>query len=201
MGLFRSKHKPPSDDLIPYMDPVELSQLLAILETLAPARILEWGSGGSTVAMLERCPFIERLVSLEHDRAWYERVRDRLEDPRLELHLVEPDLAAPTELEAYKAWAHRAEHDPALLASYVGLPASLGTTFDFVLVDGRARCLCIAAGWSLLRPGGCLVVHDAQRELYHPALRALGARPVFLEPFFNGQICLVRKASEPTRAA
>lgn len=194
MALFRRTRKPEAG-LVPYMDPGEFAQLLAILETLAPARILEWGSGGSTKAILERCPFVERFVSLEHDRAWHERVRELVVDRRLELHLVEPDEPAPREPDAYKRFADRAEQVRDSFASYVDFPATLGTTFDFVLVDGRARSFCIAAGWQLLRPGGVLVVHDAQRPEYHPALHGLNARPVFLEPFGNGQICLVRKPS------
>lgn len=193
MSLFRRKRTSEPGPLVPYMDPDELAQFVAILETLAPARILEWGSGGSTKAMLERCPFIERLVSIEHDRAWHRRVGELIDDPRLELHLVEPDDAAPTEPDAYKLWADRAEHVREPFASYIEFPATLDTIFDLVLVDGRARSWCIAAGWLLLRPGGVLVVHDAQRGEYHGALAALGARPVFLEPFSNGQICLVRK--------
>lgn len=194
MALFRRTRKP-EPGLVPYMDPGEFAQLLAILETLAPARILEWGSGGSTKAILDRCPFVERFVSLEHDRAWHERVRELVVDPRLQLHLVEPDQPAPREPEAYKRFADRAEQDRELFASYIDFPASLAITFDFVLVDGRARSFCIAAGWQLLRAGGVLVVHDAQRTEYHGALASLGARPVFLEPFSNGQICLVRKSS------
>ncbi|MFO7567842.1 MAG: class I SAM-dependent methyltransferase [Enhygromyxa sp.] len=194
MALFRRKRKPEAG-LVPYMDPGEFAQLLAVLETLAPARILEWGSGGSTKAILERCPFVERLVSLEHDRAWHQRVRELVSDPRLELHLFEPaePMPAQTEREAYNAFVDRAERERELFASYIDFPASLDAIFDFVLVDGRARSFCIAAGWELLRPGGVLVVHDAQRREYHPALAELGARPVFLEPFVNGQICLVRK--------
>jgi predicted O-methyltransferase YrrM len=194
MALFRRKRKPEAG-LVPYMSEAEWAQLLAILETLAPARILEWGSGGSTKAILERCPFVERFVSLEHDRAWFERVRELVVDPRLELHLVEPNVEAPTESKAYWEFAARAELERGLFENYVDFPASLGMIFDFVLVDGRARAFCIEAGWTLLRPGGVLVVHDAQRTEYHGALEALRARPVFLEPWSGGQICLVRKPS------
>lgn len=44
-------------------------------------------------------------------------------------------------------------------------PATLGTSFDFVRVDGRARSLCVREGFELLRPGGVLVMQDAQRVL------------------------------------
>lgn len=176
------------------MGPCEFSQLLAVLHALEPARCLEWGSGGSTKAVLERCGFIERWVSVEHDPAWYERVRDRTSDPRLMLQLVEPDIARPDpeDLEAVMAWDDRAEQEPEMTASYVSHPESLGTEFDFVLVDGRARRLCLRAGYALLRPGGVAVLHDAQREEYHDMLHELGS-PVFLEPYEEGQICLLRK--------
>ena len=43
--------------------------------------------------------------------------------------------------------------------------ATLGTSFDFVRVDGRARSLCVREGFELLRPGGVLAMHDAHRVL------------------------------------
>lgn len=177
-----------------WMDPIELSQLTAILEATQPRRVLEWGCGGSTATLLARSPFIERYVSVEHHGGWAAKVRETVRDPRLELHHAAPDVPPPPDATPAQQedWDARAEHDPALLATYVGLPATLGTHFDLILVDGRARCLCVAAGWELLEPGGVLVIHDAQRPEYHAALRRVG-RPVFLTPWRQGQLCLVRK--------
>jgi hypothetical protein len=59
-------------------------------------------------------------------------------------------------------------------------------------VDGRARCFCLKEGFDLLRPGGVIVLHDAQRADYHDAVKSLG-EAIFLEPWKQGQICLVRK--------
>ncbi len=189
-----------------WMDPIELAQVRAILETLLPKRVLEWGAGGSTRELLATCPFIERYVSIEHNREWHGRVAEVVTDPRLELHLVEPSSPEPTpptgpgwtagakqQREAITAWRLRAETDPELMGAYVALPRTLpNPEFDFVLVDGRARCLCVHEGFSMLRPGGVLVVHDAQRREYHGALGEVG-RPVFLTPWVQGQVCLVRK--------
>ena len=44
-----------------------------------------------TRALLNECPFIERYVSIEHHKAWCEKVRSIVTDPRLELYEVEPD--------------------------------------------------------------------------------------------------------------
>lgn len=184
------------DELPVWMDPVELSQLIAVVEATAPRRVLEWGCGGSTRALLARSPFIEQYVSVEHVAAWYAKVKATVTDPRLRLHLVEPDQPLPpgshTQSEI-EAWDSRAETERAVMARYVGLPRTLDMRFDLVLVDGRARCFCIAEGFDLLEPGGVLVLHDAQREEYHAAMWRLG-RPVFLTPWKQGQICLVRKS-------
>ncbi|MCS6798003.1 MAG: hypothetical protein NZ898_05670, partial [Myxococcota bacterium] len=54
----------------------EWSQLLAVAAALEPRVIVEWGSGGSTLALLRALPSLERLVSVEHNEPWYRRVRD-----------------------------------------------------------------------------------------------------------------------------
>ena len=178
-----------------YMDPIEFSQLTAIVETIRPKTFLEWGSGGSTRSLLLDCPFIERYISVEHDVEWGEKVKNIVKDPRLSLHLIQPD--QPIDIDNPKrqeeiAWNARAEREPELMKSYVGFPRTLGLEFDMILVDGRARRLCLLEGWELLRNGGVIVLHDAQREDYHDALHQLG--PVrFLDPWKGGQIALVSK--------
>jgi hypothetical protein len=178
-----------------WMDPVEVSQLLAILETLAPRVCLEWGSGGSTQTLLATCPSIEEYVSVEHNRDWHDTVKAQVSDQRLRLFHVAADeplgSAKPSQKEL-EAWDLRAELEPNVMASYVGLPRTLGRIFDFVLVDGRARNFCVREGYRLLRSGGVLVVHDAQREEYASTLAEF-PRSVFLTPWRQGQIWLVRK--------
>jgi hypothetical protein len=178
-----------------HMAPEEYAQLLAALYSLAPRQCLEWGSGGSTRALLADCGSIERLVSIEHDQGWFEKVRATVSDPRLELHLLPPAEPAPPRTlfkGKLRAWDARAEREPALLAGYVGFPATLGVPFDFVLVDGRARRFCLPAGWTLLRPGGLLALHDAQRTEYREVLDALGPAR-YLAPWRRGQLALLRK--------
>lgn len=177
-----------------YMHPMEFSQLTAVLEASAPRRCLEWGCGGSTLAVLAASPFVERWVSVEHDRAWAERVRSLARDPRLDLHHVAPNVARPDERarREVEAWDMRAEADASMLADYVARPRTVAESYDFVLVDGRARCFCLAEGFRLLRSGGVIVLHDAQRAEYRAAVEALG-RVAWLTPWKQGQIALVRK--------
>ncbi len=178
-----------------WMDPIEFSQLVAAIESVRPRRYLEWGSGGSTQAVLERCPFIEEYIAVEHNGAWVETVRKKVRDPRLQLFHIPPDNPLPPgpHPEAVQTeWDEAAEFDRPRLATYIDFPKTLDKTFDFILIGGRARRFCVEAGFSLLRSGGVLCVHDAQRSEYHDVIRAQG-RAVFLQPWKQGQICLLRK--------
>lgn len=170
----------------PWMSPMEAEQLLAAAESVSPQRCLEWGSGGSTILLLA-LPTVLELVSIEHDLGWYEKVRAEVDDARLRLHHVPADKRAHDEGPG-GVWAALAEHDPSLLRSYVKCPDGV---FDFILVDGRARRFCLQRGYELLRPGGAMVLHDAQRAVYQDVLKALGA--VFLQPWSQGQIAVVVK--------
>jgi predicted O-methyltransferase YrrM len=194
------REEPPQGEPLPvYMDPVEWSQVLAILETLQPKRVLEWGSGGSTRAILAECPFIERYVSVEHNRGWHARVAELVTDPRLSLNLVEGTEQEPRFPKGTKgsskiiaAWYLKCETDPSIMADYVAMPATLGEQFDLVLVDGRSRNQCLKAGWELLADGGVLLIHDAQRTEYHETIGSF-PRARFFEPWHQGQVCLMRK--------
>lgn len=193
MLLFKKRFDPRT--LPVYMHPAEFAQVSAVFEALQPKRVLEWGSGGSTRALLQAFPFIERFVSVEHHPEWYALVREVMKDPRLSLHHVPPDVPPHSyrvPMRKLGPWMQRAEVDPVVMASYVTFPATLGTPFDLVLVDGRARTFCMRAGWELLVPGGVMLLHDAQRPEYRSTLQSF-PRAAMLEPFYQGQVAIIRK--------
>jgi len=181
-----------------YMDPVEVAQLSAALHVAAPRVALEWGAGGSTAFLLREVKSLELLASIEHDAAWFENVGASIDDPRLQLRCVVPDVPPTAEelriKRGQQVWDARAEQEPALMATYVATADSFGSHFDFVFVDGRARRFCLRRGWELLRPGGLMVLHDAQRTEYHDAIPT-AARTLFLKPWVRGQLCLMVKRS------
>jgi hypothetical protein len=111
---------------------------------------LEWGSGRSTVWLGAR---VKRLISVEHDRAWYHRVSETLQQRGLrnvEYHLVHMD---------------RPGSDP---HAYVGASTMIpAASLDFVLVDGVFRDLCAEAALDLLKLGGVLVLDNANWYLPH----------------------------------
>lgn len=200
--LLRSPAPAPTPGLSVWMDPSEYSQLLALFGAVRPQRVLEWGAGGSTQELLRLHPYVRQYVSIEHDAAWAQRVRDAVLDPRLHLAHVpsavtpppRPAKLTPADRAAIRHWERLCETDPDVMRDYVAYPATLNTTFDFVLVDGRARVFCLQEGYRLLRPGGVIVVHDAERTIYHSMLRSLGD-VVFLQPWSFGQIAFVHKTA------
>lgn len=118
--------------------------LKAVVAKRSPARVLEWGPGHSTRQLAALLPGAE-IVSIEHDADWYAHWQSHL-DSRVDLRLLPLG-------ERYGQYA---------------APDVRGL-FDLIFVDGRWRRRCLLTAAKRLAPGGVVVVHDAQREWYHPA--------------------------------
>lgn len=132
--------------------------------------VFEYGSGGSTLYFAGRCA---RMISVEHDPKWYIRVRDELERRGLEhctilLHLPESTrdrTADPSDPQAYVSG--KLGYGRSTFERYVrAIDACPDGSLDLVVVDGRSRPACLAHALPKLRPGGLLVLDDAQRERY-----------------------------------
>ena len=114
---------------------------------------LEWGAGGSS---LRFSALVQRLITIEHDRDWFERIRNHL--PEGDLILVEVD--------------HRSgAGDPAAFENYIRAPSDLGLRFDRILIDGRCReaCALEVLRSNLLAPGGVVFIHDWVRSATTPS--------------------------------
>jgi predicted O-methyltransferase YrrM len=63
------------------LQPDTLAFLGALLTRAAPSTIVEFGSGESTIALADwAMQHRSRLISVEHDRSWFERIGSRLSD-------------------------------------------------------------------------------------------------------------------------
>jgi SAM-dependent methyltransferase len=93
--------------------------------------IFEYGSGNSTIWWGTRG---QRVVSVERDRAWFERVAQRSGHLPVELH-------------------HADDRE-----RYVNL---LEGTFDVIIVDGDWRGECAARALKALAPGGLIILDNA----------------------------------------
>lgn len=119
-----------------------------ILESwLRPSDVgFEWGAGRNTLWLAKR---VANLTSIEHDAQYYERIRLSLSVAQIKnVHLQLQSLDGEENSAYIKA-----------INSYT--PNSL----DFVLVDGRLRHYCVIAAVDKVRPGGLLILDNANRYL------------------------------------
>ncbi|OGF65016.1 MAG: hypothetical protein A2Y62_14420 [Candidatus Fischerbacteria bacterium RBG_13_37_8] len=112
---------------------------------------LEWGSGRSTLWFGER---MKRLLSIEYDPLWHEKVINQIQKKgykhikcclvRLEHSLEEPTKPFYDKQPAYVSIIEDFEDE----------------SLDFVVVDGHYRQACILAALPKLKSKGCLLVDN-----------------------------------------
>jgi predicted O-methyltransferase YrrM len=147
------------------------SEVSAILEILSEIRVrtggrmnyLEFGSGGSTT---EFTKFANAAVSIEHDGAWCSLVRQRLEQSNIS-HVAQRCV------EKERVEHGGSEGDNISYRNYLDVvdEPGLPKTYDFVLIDGRARLGAALKVLPFLRNDSVLVLHDAIRKRYSPIRR------------------------------
>lgn len=134
------------------------------------SRVLEFGSGLSTLWLSRRCGF---LLSVEHEPTWYQDINARLSS------------------------VHHADVRYELRPSYQDYPrlspAEAGDGFDLILVDGLWRDRCVESARSHLRPGGIIYLDNAdrtRRENGHPTGDTPRARALLVE-FAQRENCIL----------
>ncbi|MBM3402851.1 MAG: FkbM family methyltransferase [Bacteroidetes bacterium] len=121
--------------------------------------IFEFGSGNSTFYYAERA---QKVVSVEHDQAWYEKI---LATKPSNSEMIFCEL----------------QND----GDYSKIPESLGLKFDIIVVDGRDRVNCCYRSPAALSERGVIVLDDSERESYVSALSFLKNQG-FRELSFSG---------------
>jgi hypothetical protein len=145
-----------------------ISDFIARQRGAAPLRVFEYGSGGSTrfwQAHGAEC------VSIEHDPEWFATVHSRIDPARVEHRLVTTEPAEgdaggdPADPTAYVSGGSGFRGQT--FRRYVGaIDAFPDAYFTIVLIDGRARPSCVKHAGPKIRPGGLLVLDNAELEYY-----------------------------------
>ena len=134
-------------------------------------RVFEYGSGGSTLFWAAR---VASVVSVEHDRAWYEKLRPQLrtsENAHVTYLLAEPEpdpsFGKMSYRDPHDYISHDQHYDGKNFERYAKtIDRYPEAYFDVIVVDGRARPSCIKHAIPKLKKGGLLVVDDTEREFY-----------------------------------
>jgi len=131
-----------------------------ILRALPPnGKMLEWGSGASTVWFRANMKPGQQLFSVEHDKGYARKTGAKF----IEFNPGKP--ASPGSEELNENWEEYVE-------VWRWLNDSLGA-FDVILVDGVLRNKCLQAVPKLLKPTGRVFLHDAERDWYEEGKQAL----------------------------
>jgi protein-L-isoaspartate O-methyltransferase len=130
-------------------------------------KVLEYGSGGSTFALSQ---LAESVVSVEHQKAWYNEIK-RVLPKNVELILCEPDLD-------YIEGPHKNQRSEGNdgtyeeFETYIKAPISKAP-YDIVIIDGRARVECAKLFDELCHKDSYIFVHDFERKEYQPIMDIL----------------------------
>lgn len=134
--------------------------------------VFEWGSGGSTIFISER---VRKLISVEHDREWYQVVSQSLKDNNIlncEYLIVEPhpDSRRSSDFNFNDPKAYISSESKYQGLSFESYCRSIDSfpdeSFDLVFIDGRARPSCILHAVPKIKSGGFLLLDNSERGNY-----------------------------------
>lgn len=156
------------------------------LQLVPNARVFEYGSGGSTLYWLKKGAM---CVSVEHDADWYQLVREKVAEERhVDLRLVKADSGTLDGLDPanphHYASADRDYRDRQFRQYVQQIDAFPDETFDFILIDGRARPSCLAHSLTKVRVGGYIILDNNDRKYYTTQVDLSG----FSEHHFDGAL-------------
>lgn len=116
------------------------------------SHVFEWGAGGSTIWFAKR---VADVTSVEHQRAWYDKVVGRLKADGIENVVLR--------------FIPQQPYEP-----YVGAISDYPPGyFSLVLVDGRERVRCMRSAMTKIEPGGLLVLDNSERLRYAEGIELL----------------------------
>lgn len=143
--------------------------------------VFEFGMGGSTLFFAQN---VEKIVSIEHNPAWFEKVNALLSNKGLANY--ENQVILPVPIADYDQKTHT---NPTDYVSYYmpdcrhysfekyaqSIEAYPDESFDMILVDGRSRNACVMHAISKLKKNGFLILDNAERADYAYAHQTLDA--------------------------
>jgi predicted O-methyltransferase YrrM len=118
------------------------------IDIIEPRRILEWGPGISTQIMERHTSDTTEIITIEHQRKWFEYWKERL-PARVSMILLEEDEAGD-------------------MPFYTNPPVS--GKFYIIFIDGRHRVQCMKTALALLPNGGVVILHDSERPEYQEGI-------------------------------
>lgn len=146
---------------VPWWTFKSADRVSAFLAGRPDARVLEWGSGASTLWLARRAG---EVTAIEHDPGWAADVESLA--PAHVTVLVE--LPEPSSAPAVPS--AKPGFDGLDFSRYVARIDDVGGPFDLIVIDGRAREACLEKALAHLAPGGLIVFDNVDRQRYLDAM-------------------------------
>ncbi len=162
----QQRHTPLTDH-IPWMSFIVQAWLKAYLKP--GMTVFEYGSGGSTLFI---SPRVKKLVSVEHNKNWYNQVSQVLLMHRItncEYILCEPEKENHPDgtLTRSNYTSSKKKYAGLCFEKYVrSIEKYPDSSFDLVIIDGRSRIACISHALRKIKEGGYLLLDDSDRLYY-----------------------------------
>ncbi|NNE96468.1 MAG: class I SAM-dependent methyltransferase [Acidimicrobiales bacterium] len=131
------------------------------LEQRPKTVVFEWGSGASTVWLQKRATSV---TSVEHDETFSSIVQPYLGDNST--LLVRPGVSS----EHPRIGSAKRGFTQLDFTAYVEAIDEVEGKFDLIVIDGRARSVCLERATSRLNDGGIIVFDNSHRRRYQDAL-------------------------------
>lgn len=118
-------------------------------------RVFEYGSGGSTLWLAAHAGSV---LSVEHDKGWFEKI-----------HRLVPSNAHVIHRDATD------ECSVNISAPYCRAIEEVDTQYDIIVIDGMERNACALLAQRMLSPHGIIIFDNSHRSKYAEGMKALAA--------------------------
>lgn len=124
----------------------------------------EWGCGGSTLYFADR---VASHTAIEHERDWSLVVQAQLKREGLSHAQVLLKPATRADGTVVNHFSNPKQYQDLSFADYIGaIDAYPDDSFDIIVIDGRARRSCARHAFRKVRPGGSIILDNAERPEY-----------------------------------
>lgn len=153
---------------VPWWTYKAIDEIERFLLTRPNARVLEYGSGASTIWLARRAGFVK---SIEHDPDWYNLVKQRIQPlSNVEIVLREPEVVKP----GVKYTSAKEGFEGLSFRNYVCEVKNDSYPYDLIIIDGRARNDCLDVAKLHLADKGIILFDNSSRRRYRKAILASG---------------------------
>lgn len=133
--------------------------------------VFEYGAGASTLWFSRHAA---KVVSVEHDKQWFDRLRQALSERQITN--VECSYIPPKQLQEGKENRFSSHFYPGMsFEDYTLSLTKQEDSFDLVFIDGVSRQAALVLANTCVKDGGIIVLDNSERERYSQAIKDLCA--------------------------